>query len=274
MPELTVIIATYKENVDYLKNCIDSILSQTYDDFELFVIVEPDETNMDLLNKFTLTDKRLKVLQYPERLGIANSRNKGIIESRGAFIALADGDDYYNAARFERQVKFLKNNPEISVVGSNMYLVDEKNNIIGERTYPEKHKDIKKQFLIKMAIANPSVMVRKTDFDEVGYFDKDLSKAEDFDLWLRFLVHQKKLSNLSDSLVYYRTPRNTNVKRGCLHYKNYYKALKKHGVKIWPFHHRLLSLLMFYVISHMPDYLLDYLLNLNIVKRIKSMKTY
>ena len=109
---------------------------------------------------------------------------------------------------------------------------------------------------------------------QIGFFDDKLFKAEDFDLWLRFLVKDKKMHNLQDKFVFYRTHPNDNTKRGHIHYKNYFAALKKHGKFIWPFYQRLTSLLLFFVVSNIPNSFLDYLLNLKIVKRIKNIQVH
>ncbi|MFZ3122457.1 MAG: glycosyltransferase [Thermodesulfovibrionales bacterium] len=274
MHDLSVIMATYNETPIFLTTCIDSILNQTFRSFGFVIVVEPQEKNMEFLSSIESTDKRVKILKNERRLGVAGSRNKAILETSGKYLAFMDSDDYCAPYRFEKQLSFLENNPDVSVVGSNMYLVDENNNMIGERKYPELHEKIKRSFLFTMAVANPSIMVRRNDMSHVGFFDDKLFKAEDFDLWLRFLVKDKKMHNLQDKLVFYRTHPNDNKKRGRLHYKNYFAAFKKHGKFIWPFHQRFFSLLFFFVVSNIPNYLLDYLLNLKIVKRIKNIRMH
>jgi len=272
--KLSVIMATYNEDLRFLKSCIDSILNQTFRDFEFLIVIEPGEKNEMYLDNIAAADSRVRVLKNDKRLGVAGSRNRAILESSGEYIAFMDGDDYCAPDRLEKQLSFLENNPDISVVGSNMYLVDKDNVIIGERIYPELHKDIKNYFLVTMAVANPSIMVRRSDMSQVGFFDNKLFKAEDFDLWLRFLVKDKKMHNLQDKLVFYRTHPNDNKKRGHIHYKNYFAALKKHGKFIWPFYQRLTSLLLFFVVSNVSNSFLDYLLNLKIVKRIKNIRMH
>ena len=274
MCDLSVVMATYNENPAFLKACINSILNQTFRNFEFLIVVEPLEKNMEFLSSVESMDNRVKILRNETKLGVAGSRNRAIMESTGKYIALMDGDDYCAPDRFEKQLNLLENNPDISVVGSNMYLVDKNNVIIGERIYPELHQDIKNYFLVTMAVANPSIIVRRSDLSQVGVFDDTLFKAEDFDLWLRFLVKDKKMHNLQDKLVFYRTHPNDNKKRGHIHYKNYFTAFKKHGQFIWPFRQRFFSLLFFFVVSNIPNYLLDYLLNLKIVKRIKNIRMH
>lgn len=272
MLEMSVVMATYNEDPRFLKLCIDSILNQTFKNFEFLIVTEPGEKNAMCLDNVAEADSRVRILKNDTRSGVAGSRNRAIMESSGTYIAIVDGDDYYDVRRFERQVRFLRDNPHISVVGSNIFLVDENDSVIGERLYPEDHERIKKSFLFKMAVANPSIIVRKNDVAEVGFFAESLVKAEDFDLWLRFLAKKKKMHNLQEKLVYYRTQSNDNKKRGRVHYNNYYRTLKTHSKFIWPLNKRFASLIFFFAISYIPDFLLNYLLNLRIVRRIKNIR--
>jgi glycosyltransferase involved in cell wall biosynthesis len=272
MNTLSVILATYNENRGFLQNCIQSILNQTYGDFELLIVIEPGESNRDYLNHVSAADNRVRIIENSSRLGVSASRNRAILESRGQYVALIDGDDYCDVSRFEKQISFLEENPEISVVGSNMFLVDEKDNIVGERKYPELHEDIRRYFLLAMAVANPAIMTRMKDLKKIGLFDDHFSKAEDVELWLRFLAGNKKMYNLRDHLVYYRVLTNSNEKRGQIHYKNFYIARKRYNKQIWPFHLSLLSLSFFYIISHIPNTVLDILHNLSLVNKMKSIE--
>jgi glycosyltransferase involved in cell wall biosynthesis len=234
--------------------------------------VEPDEMNLNFLKEIVQTDQRIKIFKNDNKLGVASSRNRAITQSNGQFIAIIDGDDYCDIKRFEKQLGFLKENPHIGIVGSNMYLVDGNNNIVGERKYPELHEDIKKHFLLTMSIANPTVMIRRKDLGGTGLFDTKFSKAEDFELWLRFLALNKQMHNLQENLVYYRIQTTHNEKRGAIHWKNNYSARKRYSKFIWNFYERCPSLIFFYIMHHTPKYFLDNLLDLKIVDKIKNIK--
>ena len=272
MYALSVIMATYNENPVFLGKCMDSVLNQTFRNFEFIIAVEPNEANINFLKNIVNTDKRIKILENETRLGVSASRNRAILKSSAKYIALIDGDDFCALDRFEKQIAFLEKNPDINIVGSNLFLIDWNNNIVGERSYPELHNDIKRYFLQTMAIANPTVMTRKKDLEEVGLFDSQFTKAEDVELWLRFLAKGKKMGNLQDKLVYHRGQANSNAKRGHMHYKNFYIARKRYSRFIWPFPQRFLSLFFYFIFANIPNFLLDILVNLNIVNRIKKIK--
>jgi len=272
MNELSVIMATYNEAPNFLKICMDSILQQTFKDFEFIIVAEPDEKNIDYLTGVANIDHRVKVLKNKARLGVSGSRNRAIEESSGDYVAIIDSDDYCDPDRFGKQLLFLKGNPEISVVGSNMYLVDAADRVVGERRYPELHGGIKKYFLVTMAIANPTVMVRKKDLEKIGLFNGNFSKAEDFELWLRFLVNGKKMHNLQESLLYYRVQPGHNMKRGRVHWRNLYMARKKYSRFIWPFYQRFPSIFFCFILSLLPDSFMDILLNPKAINRMKNIK--
>ena len=221
MPSLSVIMASKDENPLFLNECINSILNQELNDFEYIIVINPNDNNTILINELSNKNDCIKVLINNINPNVSTSRNIGIKKRIGKYIALVDSDDYYHSQRLVKQKIFLDTNTDISVVGSNITLIDEQDNIIGQRVYPEFPNDIKKEFLYKMPIANPSIMLRRKDLFEVGLFDENYAKAEDFDLWLRFLSNKKKIYNIQENLTYYRTTTNANQKRGREHYINY-----------------------------------------------------
>jgi glycosyltransferase involved in cell wall biosynthesis len=267
-----VILTTYNENPAFLKTCIDSILYQTYKDFRLYIVLEPNDKNGGYFSRISKDDSRVVIIKNEAKLGISGSRNKAITESAGKYIALIDSDDYCDLKRFEKQLQFLEKNADISVVGSNMILIDSDGHAIGHRTYPEKHGDIKKYFLKTMSVANPTVMTRRSDINETGLFDTHFPRAEDLELWLRFLAHNKKMHNLQENMVYYRIPEKQFQNRGSLHYRYNYIARKRHSKFIWPSHVRFFSLLGYFVISHVPKFIIESILNLQIANKIKRVE--
>jgi len=273
MPTLSVIMATYNDRPAFLQTCIQSVLNQTFKDFEFIIVAEPDEANVEILKSAADMDNRIKLLINGSRLGLAGSRNKAIEEGSGKYIAIIDGDDYCDLTRFEQQVNFLNKYSDVSVLGSNMYLINEQDKIVGERDYPEMHKKIKGFFLITMGIANPTVMVKRKDIDEVGLFNEKFTKAEDFELWMRFLGNKKRMHNIQQKLVYYRLPPKGVSKRNRIHLRNIYAARLKYSKSIWKFYLRFPSLFFWFLASRIPEGVLDSLLHFRIVNHIKKIKS-
>lgn len=270
-PVLSVIMPTYNENIVALNTCVRSVLQQTYRDFEFLVVVEPGEKNMAFLEGLATDDRRLIIIVNEVKLGVSESRNRALRQCAGKYVSLIDGDDYCDVTRFEKQIAFLESHPDTSLVGSNMFLVDESNTIIGERNYPETFDEIRHRFLYTMTVANPTVMTRKTDIEDIGFYDSTFTKAEDFELWLRFLANHKKMHNLQEKLVYYRTPLNQNAKRGKIHWQNNYIARKRYSKLIWPMHKRVCSLAIYFLIGHMPNGIVDRLMNMSMLNRLRDV---
>ena len=271
MPSLSVVMASKDENPLFLKKCINSIVNQKFNDFEYIIVINPNDNNKHLIYELSKNNDSIKVVLNKIKPNVSISRNIGIENSVGEYIALVDSDDNYNPNRFTKQKAFLDKNSDISVVGTNIALIDSDDNIIGERVYPEFHKDIKKAFLYNMAIANPSIMLRRKDLLEVGFFNENYAKAEDLDLWLRFLSNKKKMYNIQENLTYYRTTLNANQKRGREHYINYYKTFKANSKNIWSFNERFLSLAFFYLVSSLPNFFLNIFSNMKLVKSWKKI---
>lgn len=272
MPELSVIMTTYNEKASFLERCVGSILDQTYKNFEFIVVIEPDEENERFLMNLASLDSRIRIIKNKIKSGIAESRNRAITASTGEYIALMDSDDYCDKTRLEKQLSFLKNNSDISAVGSNLFLVDSDDRIIGQRKYPELHDGIKKYFLQTMSIANPSVMTRRKDIDVIGLFNPMFPKSEDLELWLRFLVQNKKMYNIQENLVYFRIPDEEVEKRGHLHYRYNYIARKKYSKFIWAFPERLPSLIGYFLLSRAPDIVIKMILSRKISNKIKNVE--
>ena len=273
MPLVSIIMATKDENSLHLQKCVNSILSQTFQDYDYFVIIDTkNDKNIQYLTSISNNNKNIKLLFNTGKPGVSSSRNYGILNSKSKYIGIVDSDDYYHDHNIEKQVNYLEKNEDISVIGTNIFLVDDDNKIIGERLYPKTDRIIRKQFLYKMPIANTSILFRRKDLSDTGLFDENFKKAEDLELWLRFLSRNKKLYNLQEKLVYYRMPSDENEKRGREHYKNYYLALKKHSKNIWPNAYRVVPLFIFYIIHLIPDRYLSILLKTRLVHQIKRIK--
>ena len=275
MSLVSIVMATRNENPRFLNECIQSLINQTFTNYNLYIVIDKkNDRNFNYLNKICQENDNFNLLINSNSSGVSSSRNFGIKNSDkdSKFISIVDSDDFYHELKLEKQVNILCRNKEYSVVGTNLFLVDQKSKIIGERLYPKLNKDILKQFLFKMPIANSSILLRKKDLLEIGLFNEDLKKAEDFELWLRFLAKKKQMYNIQKKLVFYRSPNDENLKRGREHYKNYYNVFKRNSKNIWPLYKRIIPLLLFYVIKLLPNNILSILLNTKFVFMLKKIK--
>jgi glycosyltransferase involved in cell wall biosynthesis len=201
MPKLSVIMSVYKEPVEWLCQSINSILGQTYTDFEFIIICDnPNyEKGIELLNNYAGKDNRIKLLFNETNIGLTKSLNKGVAIAEGTYIARMDADDISLPGRFERQVKLLEEHPEIGVCGSIIdYIGDRK----GLKYFPEPNKDI---FLfLETAFAHPTVMMKKCLLPSPKCYNEDFVVSQDYALWTELYAKGVNFYNFQTPLVHYR----------------------------------------------------------------------
>ena len=196
MPKISVVIPVYNPNKEWFKQAVESILKQTYSDFEL--IIADDGSNKDieaLIRSFN--DSRIKHLKLPHR-GIASTINSGFDAAKGTYIARMDADDIALPDRFKIQVKFLDENPEYSIVGSNIKVFGNYSDVC---KYPQNPKYF--DFLRGCCMAHPSVMLRREDFDKYNLRYRTDILCEDYELWSR-AIRVLKFHNIPKVLLKYR----------------------------------------------------------------------
>ena len=206
MKKISVIMGIYNsKSKDILKDALNSILHQTYKDFEL-IICNDGSTNdcFEWAKEICNNDKRVRFISNDRNRGLAYTLNHCLSYAIGEYIARMDDDDISELNRFEKQVDFLDNNAEIDLVGSNMNLFDEKRGVWGIRKYKE-HVEAK-DFLYRVAIAHPTIMARKTAYEKVnGYRDiRQTYRVEDYDIFMRMFSKGIKIYNFQEPLLNYR----------------------------------------------------------------------
>ncbi len=202
MPRISVLMATYN-NASYIGECIDSVLSQTFDDFEFIVVndASTDNTNV-ILQQYT--DPRLRILQNSVNLKLSASLNRGLEIAEGDYIARIDSDDICMSDRFEKQVAFLESHQEIGAVGTQVRNIspDGTHSRPGSPT-PTTPNMTSWQVLLGYPVAHPTLMIRRSLLNEVGGYDTSYPYAQDQALWSK-LIFKTRLTNLNEVLVSYR----------------------------------------------------------------------
>ena len=182
---ISIIIPAYNAE-KYLANTIQSVINQTFTDWELIIINDGStDGTLELINNFKDKDSRIKVFSH-ENAGVAHSRNRGIAEAKGEFIAFLDADDLWTIDKLEIQLKALQENSYASVAYSWVDYIDE----AGKFLYPGSHITVNGDAYPKLLINNflengSNPLVRREALAKVGDFDVNLPPAEDWDLYLR-----------------------------------------------------------------------------------------
>ena len=201
---ISVIMSTYNEKESELRKSINSILDQTYGDFE-FIIIN-DNPNNQMLKVFLaeLTDERIRILENETNLGLVASLNKGVSYATGEYIARMDADDISYPDRFEKQLKYLTDN-NLDLIGSWFIHIDEseQDNPIKKYEFPVSPSAIKKVIKYNSCLPAPSWFGKREVFvKNNGY--RNYKYCEDYDFLLRAVANGFSLGNYPDYLLRYR----------------------------------------------------------------------
>ena len=206
MPTVSVIIPIY-QRAHLVSQTIESVLAQTYTDYEIIVVNDGSTDNTKEVlacfgNKITTI--------HQENKGVSAARNTGINAAKGLYIAFLDSDDLWQPNKLEKQLAFFESNPKIGLVYSDAFFFNEKG------VLPDKWTSVYPpppvwQFLALFGrnfILTSTVVVRRECLDEVGLFDETLKSCEDYDLWLR-IIEKFPIYFLNEPLGYYRQSANS-----------------------------------------------------------------
>ncbi|MFH2069020.1 MAG: glycosyltransferase [Candidatus Omnitrophota bacterium] len=200
-PPVSVIIPTLNRE-KYIRQCIESVLSQDYLNLEVIVVDNGSTDNTEeILKSF---GGRIKFLKEEKR-GISAARNKGLRESQGEFIGLLDSDDFYLPGKISLSIKKLLENPYISLIYTDYIVVDSE----GRRTEAVKKEqpppeELTRNFLEGFGILPSTTFLRKACLKKSGYFDETMRYAEDTELWFRMLKAGCRFKHFPETLTAYR----------------------------------------------------------------------
>jgi glycosyltransferase involved in cell wall biosynthesis/GT2 family glycosyltransferase len=198
---ISVILSTFN-NEGTIFHCIKSILNQSYKNFELIIINDcSNDKTKEVIKSFD--DKRIVYFENLSNIGRSKSRNKAIKNAKGNFIAIMDGDDIAVPKRLEVQINYLKNNPQIDLVASNVIFFNQ-NKVLGKSELMLRTSNNFIFYLRASELPHSTWMARASFFEKFKY-DAEMDKSEDSDLLFR-ARHSVKCSLLKNHLVFYRIP--------------------------------------------------------------------
>ncbi len=201
-PVLTVLMPVYNASV-FLQDAIQSVLNQTFIEYEFIIINDGSSDDSEMIIQ-RFQDGRIRYVKNEVNLKLIKTLNLGLSLAKGKYVARIDADDICLPNRFEKQIAFLENHPEIGVLGSYASIIDEYNQQIGECIYPTEHDGIALDLVRYNPMIHPSVMLRSSILKEESlFFDERFVHAEDYELWTR-LISKTKFANLPEKLLLYR----------------------------------------------------------------------
>lgn len=199
-PLVSVVMSVYNGD-KYLEEAIDSILTQTYENFEFIIVNDCSTDNsLNILEEYVIKDERIKILNNKENKKLPASLNRGIKSSLGKYIIRMDADDISLPHRFETQVNYMEKNNDVVVCGSAYETFGTPKSSIWKPLL--NHAEIFSKLFFNSVIGHPTAIIRKDIFNTIQY-NEDLSNAQDYKLWSE-AVFLGKLSNLGEVLLKYR----------------------------------------------------------------------
>jgi glycosyltransferase involved in cell wall biosynthesis len=226
-PLVSVIMTVYNSE-SFLKEAIESILNQSYTNFELIIIDDcSSDQSVAVVKRYAAQDPRIRIFLNKKNQGQAASRNQGIRAAHGKYIMIADSDDISIRERFERQVAYMEEHPEIGVLGTQSL------SFSTDPSQGKKSDRISYSFTeARVPVHNPTCCIRAAVLDKYGGFDPNNRIAEDIELYLRLNYHGVGFANLDQILCYYRErPGNLSHSKELLATKQMLKLFLNAGLR-------------------------------------------
>jgi glycosyltransferase involved in cell wall biosynthesis len=201
MLKFSVVITSYNYGL-YIRESIDSVLSQTCDEYEIIIVDDGSKDNTKEIVSTYSSDTRIKYF-YQDNAGQPKAKNRGICESRGEFIAFLDADDIWMPSKLEKQLALFAD-PEVGVVYSRRQWIDPNGVEISGNERMLQRGMILDHIFVDNFVCFSSSVIRRSYLEQVGYFDESLPMGIDYDLWIR-LASVCKFDFVDEPLVKYRT---------------------------------------------------------------------
>ena len=203
MPTVSVVLPAYNSEL-FIHDAIDSILAQTYQDFELLLIDDgsTDRTS-EIIQEYGVSDHRVRVHRFEQNQGLISALNWGCQNARGQYIAIMHSDDISLPSRLAEQVEFLELHPEIGVLGAACRVIDRSGRLGASVAVPVLPGLIRWMLYFGNCIVHPTVMMRRAVIEAVDYYSPDAFLIDDYNLWLR-ISRSFDIANLPTILLRYR----------------------------------------------------------------------
>lgn len=255
----SVLMSVYiKDNYEYVKMAIDSMLNQTVKP-EQYVVVEDGEISSDIEELLAEYDKKypalFTIVKIETNSGLANALNEGLKACRNELVARMDADDISLPERCEKELEMFRANPELAVCGCNIdEFFDDINDIRTSRIVPSEYREIRKFMRRRQAFNHPSVMYKKTRVIKCGGYPR-LKRKEDFELFSKMINNGCYAMNISKSLYLYRADKGNYMRRKSLiNVKSsiyvYWRHLKRGGCSIIDFLIICSGEILFYILPY------------------------
>lgn len=194
-PTVSVVIPSYNHE-KYIEETLDSILNQTFQDFEIIITDDgSSDQSVEKIKKYL--DPRIKLYVFEKNKGACTALNNCIINSKGKYIAYVSSDDVWEPDKLEKQLKFLENS-QVPVVFTKAKIIDENSNIFTEKNHPyysifdqdnrSREERLRNFFFSGNCLCHPSILIKKSVYDELGLYNERMANLPDFEMWIRICM--------------------------------------------------------------------------------------
>lgn len=204
MPKASVLMSVYNESEEELKLAVESILNQTYKDFEFIIVLDnPDnKERLQQLEDYAAEDSRIKILRNEKNIGLALSLNRAFEQSSGKYLIRMDADDISIPERFQKQIDFMEST-DYDLICASYNCIDDEGNKADKIIHYYTERQIYNHLSIENVIHHPTVVMRREAFEKAGKY-RNFPCAQDYDLWLRMLAQGSSMYMMPEELLYYR----------------------------------------------------------------------
>ena len=203
-PILSVLM-TVHNGEPYIKESVASILNQTYKKFNFYILDNASSDDSTKIIK-SFNDKRIKLIKLSSDIGQTRALNLGLKMIKTKYTARMDADDIALPTRFEKQIKYLMNNPNVSIVGTNHFIIDKNNKKIGFYNWPKTNQKCGFSIIIKgqTPVGHPMVMFKTKEIVKLGGYKTNFKFGQDLDLWFRSFEKNYEFNNIQQKLFKFR----------------------------------------------------------------------
>lgn len=201
---VSVLMTVYNERPDYLNKAINSILNQTFSNFEMIIEDDgsDDERTVSVLKYWETRDKRVRIFHEPHQ-GLTSALNRGLLRCRGEFVCRQDSDDWSERIRIEKQVQFLRSDHTVAIVGSYSRCWREDDSVLWTWALPTTPEDVQKMFIHTSPFSHGAVCFRREAMLAVGGYREEMVCCQDYDCFWR-LCDRFSGANIPEVLYNYR----------------------------------------------------------------------
>lgn len=203
-PSISVLMPAYNAE-KYIAVAIESILNQTFTNFEFIIIDDcSSDKTWGIIKEYSQKDFRIIPLKNDKNVKISKTLNIGIEAARAKYIARMDADDYSYPERLEKQFNYMENNPDIVISGGNIEICDENLFFLNVRKYNYNDQDIRKKIFMYSPFCHPAVIFKTNEIKKINMYNTKYNSAEDYDMYFR-IGNLGKFGNIPEIILKLRT---------------------------------------------------------------------